>query len=84
MTQDLYTEIVKHSQMMNTFDRDSFISDYAGLVLEDMDMDMLYSFAFHYLTAELEEHSDNQLVKDANDYYPELIQEYNIDPDIYI
>jgi hypothetical protein len=84
MTTDLYTEIIKHSQMTNTFDRDSFIADYAELVVDSMDMDTLVRFAFDMLVENMERMTDNELVKEANDYYPELLTEYSIDPDIYI
>jgi len=84
MSQDLYTEIIKHKQMTNTFDRDSLISDYAELVVDSMDMDTLVRFAFDMLVENMEKMSDNELVKEANDYYPELLEEYSIDPDIYI
>jgi hypothetical protein len=84
MPQDLYTEIIKHSQMTNTFDRDSFIADYAELVVDSMDMDTLVRFAFDMLVENMERMSDNELVEEANEYYPELLTEYNIDPDIYI
>jgi flagellar motor component MotA len=70
--------------MTNTFDRDSFISDYAELVVDSMDMDTLVRFAFDMLVENMERMSDNELVEEANEYYPELLTEYNIDPDIYI
>jgi predicted Zn-dependent protease with MMP-like domain len=84
MSIDLYTEIIKHKQMTNTFDRDSLISDYAELVVDSMDMDTLVRFAFDMLVENMEKMTDNELVKEANDYYPELLEEYSIDPDIYI
>ena len=84
MPQDLYTEIIKSTQMTNTFDRDSFIADYAELVVDGMDMDTLVRFAFDMLVENMERMSDNELVEEANEYYPELLTEYNIDPDIYI
>jgi flagellar motor component MotA len=84
MPQDLYTEIIKSTEMTNTFDRDSFISDYAELVVDSMDMDTLVRFAFDMLVENMERMSDNELVEEANEYYPELLTEYNIDPDIYI
>jgi hypothetical protein len=84
MPQDLYTEIIKSTQMTNTFDRDSFIADYAEQVVDGMDMDTLVRFAFDMLVENMERMSDNELVEEANEYYPELLTEYNIDPDIYI
>ena len=84
MTKDLYTEILKDEQMTNTFDRDSLIEDFANSVLDDMDLETLTQLAFDYLTADLAEQTDNQIVKEVNDYYPELLEEYSIDPDIYL
>ena len=84
MSIDLYTEIINSKEMTNTFDRDSLISDYAELVVDSMDMDTLVRFAFDMLVENMEKMSDNELVKEANDYYPELLEEYSIDPDIYI
>jgi hypothetical protein len=49
-----------------------------------MDMDTLVRFAFDMLVENMERMSDNELVEEANEYYPELLTEYNIDPDIYI
>ena len=84
MTQDLYPEIITYSKMTNTFDRDSLIEDFANAVLDDMDIETLTQLAFDYLTADLAEQTDNQIVKEVNEYYPNLITEHNIDPDIYI
>jgi hypothetical protein len=84
MTTDLYTEIIKSTQMTNTFDRDSFIADYAEQVVDSMDMDTLVRFAFDMLVENMERMTDNELVEEANEYYPELLTEYSIDPDIYI
>jgi hypothetical protein len=36
------------------------------------------------LVENMDRMTDNELVKEANDYYPELLTEYSIDPDIYI
>lgn len=84
MATDLYTEILKSTQMTNTFDRDSFIADYAEQIVDSMDMDTLVRFAFDMLVENMERMSDNELVEEANEYYPELLTEYNIDPDIYL
>jgi hypothetical protein len=82
--ENLYNEIIKSTQMTNTFDRDSLIEDFAMAVLDDMDLETLTQLAFDYLTADLAEQTDNEIVKEVNEYYPNLITEHNIDPDIYI
>lgn len=84
MTQDLYTEIIKSNQMHNTFDRDSLLQDYAEQVVDGMDMDTLVMFAMDTIIDRLNEFTDNEIVEEVNEYYPELLKEYNIDPDIYI
>jgi ribosomal protein L17 len=84
MSSNLYTEIIQYEQMTNTFDRDSFIADYAEQVVDGMDMDTLAQFAFDMLVENMERMSDSELVKDANNYHSELLAEYNIDPDMYL
>jgi hypothetical protein len=84
MPEDLYTEIIKSTQMTNTFDRDSLISDYAEQIVDGMDMDTLVRFAFDMLVENVERLSDKDLISEVNEYTPELLEEYNIDPDIYL
>ena len=84
MTTDLYTEIIKHSQMTNTFDRDSLIEDYAQLVVDEMDLDTLISFAFDTICERMDEMNDNEVVSEVNEYHGELLEGYGIDPDMYI
>jgi hypothetical protein len=84
MSQDLYTEIIKSTQMTNTFDRDSLISDYAERIVDDMDMDTLVRFAFDMLVENMERLSDRDLISEVNEYTPEFLAEYNIDPDMYL
>lgn len=82
--ENLYTEIIKSPDMKDTFDRESLIEDFANAVLDNMDLETLTQLAFDYLTSDLAEQTDNQIVKEVNEYYPHLISEHNIDPDIYI
>jgi hypothetical protein len=84
MSTDLYVEIIKSTQMTNTFDRDSLIEEYAQQVVDGMDMDTLISFAFDTICERMDEMNDNEVVNEVNEYYPELLEQNNIDPDIYI
>lgn len=81
---DLYTEILKHQQMKDTFNRDCLLQDYAELVVDGMDMDTLVQFAMDTIMENMHEMSDERIVEEVNEYHPELLQEYSIDPDIYI
>jgi predicted Zn-dependent protease with MMP-like domain len=84
MTQDLYTEILNNKQMTNTFDRDSLISEYAELVVDDMDLKTLVQLAYDMICENMENMTDNEIVEEVNNYNSELLKEYNIDPDIYL
>ena len=84
MPEDLYTEIIKSTEMTNTFDRDSLLQDYAEQVVDTMDMDTLVMFAMDTIMERMSQFSDNDIVEEVNEYYPELLEEYNIDPDIYL
>ena len=84
MTKDLYTEIIKSTEMTNTFDRDSLLQDYAEQIVDTMDMDTLVMFAMDTIMEKMSQFSDNEIVEEVNEYYPELLEEYSIDPDIYI
>jgi predicted Zn-dependent protease with MMP-like domain len=84
VTQDLYTEIINSKEMTNTFDRDSLISDYAEQVVDDMDLKTLVQLAYDVICENMAKMTDNEIVEDVNNCYPELLQEYNIDPDMYL
>ena len=70
--------------MTNTFDRDSLLQDYAEQIVDTMDIDTLVMFAMDTIMEKMSQFSDNEIVEEVNEYYPELLEEYNIDPDIYI
>ena len=84
MSKDLYTEIINNEQMTNTFDRDSLISEYAELVVDDMDLKTLVQLAYDVICENMERMTDNEIVEDVNNCYPELLEQYNIDPDMYL
>lgn len=69
--------------MTNTFDRDSLITEYAQQVVEEMDLDTLMSFVYDVICERLDDMNDNEIVNEVNEYYPDLLSEHNIDPDIY-
>lgn len=81
---DLYTEILKSQDMKDTFNRDCLLQDYAELVVDGMDMDTLVQFAMDTIIEHMHSMSDERIVEEVNEYHPELLEEYNIDPDIYI
>jgi hypothetical protein len=71
---DLYTEILEFEKMKN-IDRDQLVEDYAHLIVEGMDMDTLVSFAYDTMVKNLTDYTDEELLTEVTDYYPELLGE---------
>jgi hypothetical protein len=69
---DLYTEILEFEKMKN-IDRDQLVEDYAHLIVEGMDMDTLVSFAYDTMVKNLTDYTDEELLGEVTDYYPELL-----------
>lgn len=73
---DLYSEILKYKQM--TFNREELIQDYAQQILESMDMKTMETFVYDTLVSNLDDYSDEQLVEEVNEHYPELLNSDNL------
>ena len=56
-----------------TIDRDSLIADYAQQILDGMDMKVLECFVLDTLKDNLSSYSDEELITEIKDYYPELL-----------
>jgi hypothetical protein len=69
---DLYSEILEFEKMKN-IDRDQLVEDYAHLIVEGMDMDTLVSFAYDTMVKNLTDYTDEELLGEVTDYYPELL-----------
>ena len=74
MTEDLYTEITKSELMPVTFDRESLISEYCQTVIDGMDMNTLLAYAYDMMVQSFESYSDNELITEVEEYYPELLE----------
>lgn len=73
---DLYSEILKYKQM--AFNREELIQDYAQQILESMDMKTMETFVYDTLVSNLDDYSDEQLVEEVNEHYPELLNSNNL------
>lgn len=58
-----------------TFDRDSLIADYAQTILDGLDMDAVLSIAYDTLTGNLSSYTDEELITEVSDHYPELLED---------
>ena len=55
--------------------RDVIVDAYASRVLDDMDFDTLYSFAYDMLKDSKSGLTNDQLTNQICDYYPDLLEE---------
>ena len=50
------------------------IDAYAQQILDNMDMKTLECFAFDCLTANLNDYTEEELITEVGDHYPELLE----------
>lgn len=58
---------------METFKRDQLISNYVNLVLDNMDTKTLMQIVGDEITDNLSEYTDEELISEIEDHYPELL-----------
>jgi hypothetical protein len=58
-----------------TINRDSLIADYAQEILDGMDMKVLECFVLDTLKDNLSSYSDEELITEIKDHYPELLDD---------
>ena len=63
------------SKMTKVFDREELIEKYALQILDSMDMKTMEQFVMDTLTDNLNSYSDEELITEVEEYYPELIEE---------
>jgi hypothetical protein len=71
---DLYSEILEFTKMKN-IDRDQLISDYAQHILDGMDNKTMECFVYDTLVENLTDYTDEELLTEVTDYYPELLED---------
>jgi hypothetical protein len=55
-------------------DRNTLIEEYASRIVEGMDMDDMYNFIYDTLVERLDDYTDNDLVNEVAEYYPDLVE----------
>jgi hypothetical protein len=60
--------------MTNTFDRAQLVEDYIQQLIEGMDYKTMECFVYDTMKENLSSYSDEELVTEVQDYYPELIE----------
>ena len=71
MTDDLYTEILNYNKM----NRQELQEAYISAVIEGMDMDDCLSMLYEYMDKEFNSYTDEELLTEVSEYYPELVED---------
>ena len=58
----------------NTMNRDQLQNDYIESIIDGMDHKSMYQFVYDTMEQNLETYSDEELVTEVTDYYPELLE----------
>jgi hypothetical protein len=68
---DLYTEILEFNKM--SFDRKQLVEDYIQQLIEGMDYKTMECLVYDTLKDNLADYTDEELITEVTDYYPELL-----------
>jgi len=69
---DLYSEILEFEKMKN-IDRDQLVEDYVQQMIDGMDYKTMERFVYDTMVENLTDYTDEQLITEVTDYYPELL-----------
>jgi hypothetical protein len=70
---DLYTEILEFEKMKN-IDRDQLVENYIQQIIEGMDIKSMERFVYDTMLENLTDYTDEELLTEITDYYPELLE----------
>ena len=70
---DLYKEILEFNKM--SFDRNQLVEDYIQQMIEGMDYKTMECLVYDTLKDNLAGYTDEELITEVTDYYPELLGE---------
>ena len=71
---DLYTEILEFEKMKN-IDRDQLVENYVQQMIDGMDYKTMERFVYDTMVENLTDYTDEELLTEVTDYYPELLGE---------
>ena len=63
-----------NSMTDNIIDRDELQNAYIESIIDGMDHKSMYQFVYDTMEQNLETYSDEELVTEVKDYYPELLE----------
>ena len=68
---DLYNEVLNHNKMNRAKLQEAYINN----VIDSMDMDDCLSMLYEFLDKEMNTFSDEELLTEVSEYYPELVED---------
>ena len=66
-----------NSMTDNIIDRDQLQNDYIERIIDGMDHKDLWQYVYDSLEQNFERYSEQELIAEVEDYYPELLEESN-------
>ena len=66
-----------NSMTDNIIDRDQLQEAYIESIIDGMDHKSLWQYVYDNLNDHLDKYSDQELITEVEDYYPELLEESN-------
>jgi hypothetical protein len=67
--------LLQFSPEKMTFNRQELQDAYINNVIDGMDMDDCLALLFDFLDKDLDKYSDEELITEVNEYYPDLLKE---------
>jgi hypothetical protein len=61
-----------------TFNREQLIEDYIQQLIEGMDYKTMERFVYDTLEENFTNYSDEELITEVTDYYPELLEDVSV------
>ena len=62
-------------QLMAIHNRQELQDAYINQVIDDMDLKTMWAVLFDFMDADLDKYTDNELMTEIKEYYPELLEE---------
>ncbi len=60
---------------LTDMNRDQLQNDYIESIIDGMDHKSMYQYVYDNLADHLDKYSDQELITEVEDYYPELVKE---------
>ena len=67
--------IMQTETMDNIIDRDKLQDDMINRIIDGMDMDGLCQLAYDYLNENYDKYSVDELIKEVEEFYPDMMEE---------